>query len=660
MDSRESRKDQGKWSMAGAKRKNIVQISEGMAWSRVISHSDAIRLIKAYDTKIADSLAEYKKRHPSLVQGEDINDDSTYVRLVLPLSWDSSRIPTNQKHQHTDTSIKQDVALGRHMPSSVMHRLDMEFHADVRRRRRQQGLRIRVLAALTVLRHLIRTNGDLRDTSGRVYMYLEELNQLYVDCFSDSSPCPLVLRSGNSVMLDMDGATATNPSFVVVTHDKTGPQLAKVATVYCSDDPTSVMFDRKIYAKNRHGRKGEAEPEAAGAAETIDPRRPCWIDYLIDDLTEADAHALFRLVSRSKVPQGAAAVYRAAMEEALVFAFNRKGYAVDPLEGLRACTYFIRHIDTVAQRDQLRVFWKHAGKWCVEHLANRTGAASADAVAAIDELRFKRWNNVASELIEVYGRAGDLQAAWDMVAEWHSVWTRVMRTLCPVWRRAFIEGSDPYAYPYWRPKAPGRYRLHELTLSTRAITCMMLELSKARHVDGAAELLGLATSEAGVPIVPSMFTILLRGITEASPADDGLTLEDTRGKKQQPLVQPQLAWVNAYAPSLYKGKIADSNAQEQQAPAVDRRDRAPMLVMAVLRGISRWAITPDAFALEALVKYACTVHNTQLLKAVVQLFASTWRIEPTARSWDELEARELHTSVRIWIKAANQHASADT
>ncbi|KAJ2556910.1 hypothetical protein EV175_001687 [Coemansia sp. RSA 1933] len=627
-----TRSDKGKLRAAGSKKKDTVRISEKMEWSRVITHSEAIRLITAYDSKIADALAAYKTTSPIPVAGAGVNNDSTYVQLLMPPTWDSSRIPVVQK-----------MALGRHMPSSVMHRLDMEFHADIRRRRRQHGLRIRVLAALGVLQHLIRTNEDQRDTSGRVYIYLEELNRLYIDCFRASSPSPLVLRSANSVTLDMDGMAATNPTFVVVTHDRAGSQLEKVSIHYRGDDSVSFMLDRGIYAKEprRISRDGGG---ASSAAESIDPRRPCWIDYLVDDLSEADGHALFQLVSRSKVPQGAVPLYRSAIEEALVFAFNRKGYAVDPLEGLRTCTYFIRRIDVVSQKEQLRVFWKHASKWCIDNIVEP--AADASTLA---ELRFKRWNNVASELIEVHSRAGELQAAWDVVSEWHRIWTRVIQALCPVRRRAFVEGNDPYTYPYWRPKAPGRYRLHELTLSSRAITCMMVELSKARRLDSAAELLGLATSEAGVSIVPSMFTIMLRGVAEAvavsAGTDSDQDLDNVFDQREQSFVQPSFNWTNVHAPALYKG------TQEQMPPA-DGRDRAQMLVMAVLRGVSRWAVTPDAYTLEALVQYACAVDNMQLLKTVVQLFAATWGIEPTERSWSELMARELHASARGWIRSA--------
>ncbi|KAJ1798880.1 hypothetical protein LPJ59_002208 [Coemansia sp. RSA 2399] len=639
-----------------------------MAWSRAISHDEAIRLIRAYDVDVANVLAERKKNNTTPDVREDVDEDSTYVRLLLPPSWDSSRMPMARGHMRPELNKGQDTPLGRHMPSSVMHRLDMEFHEDVKRRRRQQGLRIRILAALGVLRQLIRTSGDLRDTSGRVYIYLEELNQLYIDCFRCGSPHPLVLRSGNCVTLDMGGAVATNPSFVVVTHDRTGPQLAKVSTYYCDDDSASAMFNRETYTKKKRRREeGEATTiAAADIVDAIDPRLPCWIDYLVDDLSEADAHALFRLVSRSKVPHGSAALYRAAIEEALVFAFNRKGHAVDPLEGLRACTYFIRHIDIVSQKNQLRAFWKHAGRWCFDNLVHR--AVSAGDATTIDELRFKRWNNVASELIEVYSKAGDLQAAWNVVAEWHGVWTRVMQTMCPVRRRGFVEGNDPYVYPYWRPKAPGRFRLHELTLSSHAITCMMTELSKARLMDSAAELLGLATSEAGVSIVPSMFTIMLRGVAEvaaaAAAADGGLTLGDMRSQKQPSLVQPSLEWTNTYAPSLYKGtglagKQHANNDGRKQSPVGYGGARAQLLVMALLRGLSRWAITPDAFTLEALVQYACAVPNTLLLRTIVQLFASAWGIEPTERSWIELEALGLNVSVRVWIDSANHGADAD-
>ncbi|KAJ2661574.1 hypothetical protein IWW48_002283 [Coemansia sp. RSA 1200] len=622
-----------------------------MAWSRAISHNDAVRLLGMYDAKMAETLASSKEG--TAIHDDDKGrigeEDTAYVGLLAPSDWEISRITTSaQTDQQPDASSHQKAALGRHMPSSVMHRLDMEFHADVKQRRQHHGLRIRVLAALSDLRHTIWKSEGLRDTSGQVYIDLERLEQLYMDWLRSSSkdksksnndksrsPRPLELRSGNSMTIEAGGtAAAKRHVLVVVTHDCPGPQLARTPTPFRDNDPAAATFERTAFAKTKTRRR------TARVADSIDPRRACWIDYLVADLAEADAHALFRVVSRSKVPRETAAVYRTAAEEALVFAFNRRGHALETLETLRACMYFIRQWDAVAQKTILHELWRHAGRLCKERLVGRADDASSSSGA--DELCFKRWNNVASGLVAASSKAGDVCAAWAVVGEWHGVWTRVMQILCPVRRRAFADGIDPHAYPYWRPKAPDRLRLHELTLGSAAVAAMMLALCKAGHVVSAAELLGLAASEIGVPVLPSMFTILLRGLAEAAvAANDDPTPEDLRGKRPPEL--PPLVWANANARTLYTPAAVDGS---------DAHGSGLFMAMAAMRGMSRWWITPDAYALDALVQYACAARNARLLKSVVLHFASIWRITPTERCWIGLRACGLDDDVRMWIHAA--------
>ncbi|KAJ2513203.1 hypothetical protein H4217_006467 [Coemansia sp. RSA 1939] len=631
-------------SGGGAKKRDTaVRISDDMAWSRAISHSDAVRLLGMYDAKVAETLASSKEGAAAHDddKGTIGEEDTAYVGLLTPSDWEISRVAESaQTNQQADASSRQKAALGRHMPSSVMHRLDMEFHADVKQRRQHHGLRIRVLAALSDLRHTIEKSEGFRDTSGQVYIDLERLEQLYMDWLRSGSknnnktnnsssigPRPLELRSGNSMTIETGGTAATKRHvLVVVTHDCPGPQLARTPTPFRDNDPAAATFERAVFLKTKTRRR------TARVAESIDPRRACWIDYLVADLAEADAHALFRVVSRSKVPRETAAVYRTAAEEALVFAFNRRGLALEALETLRACMYFIRQWDAVAQKTVLCDLWRHAGRLCEERLVER----------AADELCFKRWNNVASGLVAASSKTGDVYTAWAVVGEWHGVWTRAMQTLCPVRRRAFADGIDPHAYPYWRPKAPDRLRLHELTLGSAAVATMMLALCKAGHVVSAAELLGLAASEIGVPVLPSMFTILLRGLAEAAVAvNDDPTLDDLRGKRPPEL--PPLVWVNANARTLYTPATADDS---------DAHGSGLFMATAAMRGMSRWRITPDAYALDALVRYACATHNARLLKSVVQHFASIWHITPTERCWVRLRACGLDDDVCMWIHAA--------
>ncbi|KAJ2680317.1 hypothetical protein GGH99_005432 [Coemansia sp. RSA 1285] len=134
-------------SGGGAKKRDTaVRISDDMAWSRAISHSDAVRLLGMYDAKVAETLASSKEGAAAHDddKGTIGEEDTAYVGLLTPSDWEISRVAESaQTNQQADASSRQKAALGRHMPSSVMHRLDMEFHADVKQRRQHHGLRIR-------------------------------------------------------------------------------------------------------------------------------------------------------------------------------------------------------------------------------------------------------------------------------------------------------------------------------------------------------------------------------------------------------------------------------------------------------------------------------------------------------------------------------------
>ncbi|KAJ2738688.1 hypothetical protein GGI20_006236, partial [Coemansia sp. BCRC 34301] len=276
---------------------------------------------------------------------------------------------------------------------------------------------------------------------------------------------------------------------------------------------------------------------------------------------------------------------------------------------------------------ELKPLWKHAGAWCVSVLG-RTGNAGSrqnDSEAstyegAVRELRFKRWSNVASEMIAVLCHSQHLAAdkvdavrdAWALVGEWHRSWTTVMAALCPDGRRGFVDGSDKHTYPYWRPKLPGRFRLHELTLSMKAINRLLTRLIKSGHSRSALELLGFATSEIGVPVDTSLFNIVLHGLVKS--ASTGSDIGDS-SLCFYPSSMADLPLANPHAAFLY-----------------GTGDSGEMLVatmQALLRGMVRWRLTPDGVTLDALVLFCCHVRNQELLDAVLRMFAAKWRIVPS-------------------------------
>ncbi|KAJ1924397.1 hypothetical protein GGI13_002697 [Coemansia sp. RSA 455] len=576
----------------------------------IVSYSREIRLKRVEGT---DPRRSPPPGHSSLEWGRAIPYDVA-SRLVAEL--DMRNKPTGDEHQKL---------LGRGMPSSLMLKLNIKSQSDVRRRRQRHGLRAQVLAVLSELRLLIQACEVSGDRSGRVFHYLEELNRLYLD-FLRVHALPLRLRSALSCTLDMRhiDTMARNPTVYIGTEDTSvsfvQSSLQGTQVKYNTDDITSPIFDQDLYPAHRRQRSRPekhkiSDHEELGRLDMIDPRRPSWIDYLIDDLTEAECHQLFVLVARSKVPPQTASKYRTAIEEALVFAFMRRGYALDPVESMRLCMYFIRKPQYgLAKIKQLRTLWKHAGAWCTSVLskAARTydGQHSSElsrAEDAVKELRFKRWNNVASEIIA----ASAVHDAWALVGEWHCTWTAVMTALCPDGRRGFVDGSDKHTFPYWRSKLPGRFRLHELTLSPKAINRLLTLLVKTGHSQSALELLGFATSEAGVPVDTSLFNIVLHGLVGATSTAMGV------GDSGPCLRLPSLSdlpLVNSHAASLYRTREPDEMLG---------------VVQALLRGMVRWRLTPDEVTLDALVLFCCHSQNQKLLDAVLRMFAAKWRIVPS-------------------------------
>ncbi|KAJ2295166.1 hypothetical protein IW139_003992, partial [Coemansia sp. RSA 353] len=289
--------------------------SNDQPWSQAIPYDVAERMLVDYDARIEAARTRIRSA-PALKNLKP----HAYELLLSTLERKETEVREN-----TDRQAR--VISGRNMPSSVMQRLNIKFYADIRRRRQHHGLRVQVLYVLAELRHLLHSCAETGDRSGRVFVYLEALNEHYTNALRHHAPV-LQLRSANTLTLGMrDGQCG--PTIVVAAANQQ-QRMTTRSSRFTSDTACSPLFDRTMYSKRRRR-------EFAARINAVDPRVACWVDYLINDLTEPESHALFRLVARSKVPEQTQPKYRAAIEEALALAFNRCAYALDPLESMRVC-----------------------------------------------------------------------------------------------------------------------------------------------------------------------------------------------------------------------------------------------------------------------------------------------------------------------------------
>ncbi|KAJ2849241.1 hypothetical protein IWW36_002772 [Coemansia brasiliensis] len=565
----------------------------------------ATRLLEDYDARIEAS----RSKHSTInAKNTDRQDKISYLTLLDGLETDQPP---------TETLKTQPIVSGRNMPSSMMYQLNLKFYADIQRRRQRQGLRIQVLSKLSELRHMIQAHVNSPDQSGRVMMYLEELNNLYNDYLHHQAHS-LWLRSANSTTLSAIEERSEVTVVMAAVSQQQQQQLIKQPVKFNAELAFGPLLNSKLYSKNMR-------KQTSKRLQAINPRNINWIDYLVEDLTEAEAHALFSLVARSKFSEQVQPKYRAAVEEALGFAFNRRGYVLHPIESLRVCMYFLRRMVSkkkqLANTQALLETWRHAGRWCARAL--RATRKSDDM--AMSELLFMRWNNVASEAI-LWQAQHNLPDAIRLLAEWHVAWTHMMHILCPGGgRRSFLTGDNPAAYPYWRSKQPGRLRLHRMTLSTHTVNYLLQRMVCLGQMDNAVQLLGLATSEIGVPVRASMFNIVLGGLTKPPGLQTALHFSLER------LLKP----TNPHALCIYRTPT----------------DEGPVAqMMALLSGMTRWGISPDQYTFDALLRFCCRADNHSLLRAVVVIFADRWQIQPTAHGWKMLQARGLHTQVREWVQ----------
>ncbi|KAJ1885047.1 hypothetical protein LPJ66_010316, partial [Kickxella alabastrina] len=491
----------------------------------------------------------------------------------------------------------------------------------------RHGRRARVLAVLSELRLLIQTQTEAEgDRSGRVFRYLDELNRLYVDVLQADAR-PLQLRAGTSVTLQQYRAGGEDGDCVTLAvGSSTRPQVAVRMTEYDRGRAGAPALLCSLYAKQELRQQRRAGTNSS--IDAVDPVKPSWIDYLVSDLAPAEARALFTLISRSKVPDNTSQLLRAAAEEALVFALNRHGAALEPLQSMRVCTYFLRRQCGHAQVRQLQRVWELAG--------DSIEAQQAAGSNSLGDLRFKRWNNVASQLLVfLSGPGNDVPGAWRLLAHWHTVWTRVMRRLCPVARRP-DEAPDGLRFPYWRAKRPGIIRLHDLTLSSPAVTRLLAVLVRDNHMACALELLGIATSEAGVRLCAAPFNVLLRGISDRDA------------------LQPDAQRMPAYAlPSLASQLplLANSRALTAYALSSDpAADRPTAQMLLLLRAMMRWRLDPDACTLGIIVRLCCRAGDLRALCAALRLFAATWRVRPSEHCWRIIDEAGMYDDARSYFE----------
>ncbi|KAJ2388682.1 hypothetical protein GGI05_003717, partial [Coemansia sp. RSA 2603] len=261
-----------------------------------------------------------------------------------------------QLYDQRTGDTRRGGGLGRSMPSTVMRGAGVASYDETRRRRQQQGRRAQVLAAVDGLRTLVLDDPP----AARLFALLAELDALYAEQLRDAAPA-LRLRAGTSLVVD-GVATAVGHN----TRPQTAPRLTR-----WRPSATCPSFVRCTEA---------------------DPVAPSWVDYLVGDLGVAATRALLTVVANAKV-RDAAPGLRPCVEEALVFAMARRGWALDVVAGSRACSYFLRRrTPGLAHVHQVQVVW------------HRLAAQLTPDGEAHFDLRFKRWNNVASQLARALAR----------------------------------------------------------------------------------------------------------------------------------------------------------------------------------------------------------------------------------------------------------------
>ncbi|KAJ2594703.1 hypothetical protein H4R99_005654 [Coemansia sp. RSA 1722] len=546
------------------------------------------------------------RRHSNTDKSDD-NDDRWSRAMAYKEATDLvARFDNTHKTTTTKTNGRAS-ALGRSMPSTVMRGVSIPFYNDIRRHRQIQGKRARVFAALADLQLLIQTT-DISNDDGRVFWQLELVNQRYLEWLRFDRVPGLLLRGGTSVCVNGD--------WVAVGSD-TQPQMMARSTVY-EERANAPSFARREYEK-RGMRKGSN-------MRVVDPVAAGWVDYLAADLNESDLHALFALVARSRVPDGALAQIRPAIEEALAFAYTRRGLTLNALESMRICMYFLRRQGSGVHVRQLQRLWQYVG--------NALVAESNDAKGF--DLEFKRWNNVASQILMVlvHGERGVIDA-WAALAQWHTMWTCIMRRLCPVPRRAHPDGLS---FPYWRPKQPGRTRLHELTLDVQAINALLSALARDGHVERSIELLGLATSEAGVRLTTSLFNVVINALA-SSPAP------------QKSYALPTL--------SLLLPLLANKRAPTAYALPLDVDAGADAHVALVVRAMERWRVPPDARTLEIVATLCCRREDIGALCEALRMFAKRWGVAPSQRCWINIQAHSMYDVVHEFFVRSVQPVLAE-
>ncbi|KAJ1722814.1 hypothetical protein LPJ53_002783, partial [Coemansia erecta] len=473
-------------------------------------------------------------------------------------------------------------ALGRSMPSTVMHGAGVASYGEMRRRRQQQGRRAHVLAKLDELCTLVRASSEGRAEGAPLFALLAEVEQRYAAQLADGAAPALLLRAGTSLVV---GGVATAVGLA------TRPQTAPRPTPYVA--------------------RGDSPSFTCCSA--ADPVAPSWVDYLAGDLGARGTRGLLGAVAAARLRGEVDRRLRPAAEEALAFAMARRGWPLDVLAATRACSYFLRQ-RTAAPR-------AHVGQ--VLSVWQRVGAdvACMPADAHLFDLRFKRWNNVASQLVRALAapqrpplrrRQQLLEDAWRVVALWHGVWAGVMRRVCAPAPPA--EGEAGSLRPAFRRRRPaGGARVHELTLDALAVAALLRALLDGGHGARAADLLGHALGAFCVRPTASLFNVVLSRLPAPLSPDCPL-----------PRLLPA-------APS----------------PAFALPEDPHVQLSAVVRAMRQVGVAPDGRSLEIVAHACCRRGAAELMCEALRVFAREWRVLPSERCWRVIEAHpRVHAAAR--------------